>query len=70
MYYFYQEANEVFLLHVYTKSIENYHWIEVDPTDKYEVHKCCEIEKKMLYFKVGTREWITEEPNRHTRSSS
>lgn len=66
----YQGTCEVFLLHLYTKSIDNYHLMEIDPTDKHEIYKCCEIEKKMLYFKVGMREWITEEPNRYARAGA
>lgn len=65
-YFFYQGT--VFLL--YLKSFQNLHWVEIDSTDVYEVRKCCEIKKKMLYFKVGVREWITEEPNQYSRSSA
>lgn len=69
-YFFYQNTEEVFQLYVYENSFQNYHWAEVEPTNQYQVYKCCEIEKKLLYFRVGVREWITEEPNPYSRSAA
>lgn len=68
MYYFDKNTIKVFLLHIHTTIFENYHWVEVEGTDNYEVYDCRDIAKKLLYFKVGVREWTTQEPNRFTRS--
>lgn len=67
-YFFYQDTTKVFSLHVYEEEFKNYHWSEIKSTDVYEIYQCCEIEKKMLYFKIGIREWTTEEPNHYSRS--
>lgn len=66
----YQMDGKILVLNTYAEKIENYHWIETEQNDQYEVFKCCEIQEKLLCFKTGTIEYITREPNRYSRAST
>lgn len=62
---FFFEKNDAIhiLLNEYNENFENYHWIEVNEANTYSIHACTEIQEKMLYFKAGSIEYITREPN-------
>lgn len=51
------------LLSEYIENFKNFHWIEVNEINSYSVHACTEIQEKLLYFKAGTIEYVTREPN-------
>lgn len=57
------------LLHIYEKKYQNYHWCEISKSDSFEVCATTQIEKKLLYFNVGSIEYITNEPNSYAFSS-
>lgn len=52
-----------FLLHIYENNFRNHHWIEVKDKNYFEMYPCTYIEEKLLYFKVGSIEYVTREPN-------
>lgn len=69
LFFFEHNSTSKLLLHVYETNYQNFHWIEVKPSDLFEVHTTCDIEEKLLYFKAGSIEYITMEPNSYCRSS-
>lgn len=69
-FYFECGIKKMFLFEVYEISFSNYHWSEVNCTGQYEIVECSEIDKKMLYFTTGSIQYITEEPNKYSRSSA
>lgn len=60
---------KVLLLHIYNEKFKNFHWIEIERTEQYEIFECNEISEKLLFFKTGTIEYITREPNSYSRAS-
>lgn len=62
-FFFKKNAVVHILLREYIENFENFHWIEVNETNIYSTHACNEIQEKLLYFKTGTIEYITREPN-------
>lgn len=68
VFFFKKDQVPHILLCSYEKTFQNYHWIEVAQNNFFEIYPCSEIEGKMLYFKVGSIEYVTEEPNDISRS--
>lgn len=56
------------LLRIYEKTYTRFHWTEVQETNTYEIYFPHDIEKKLLYFKVGSIEYISMEPNSYARA--
>lgn len=69
VFYTHHNNEKVLLLNIYNENFKNFHWVEVEPTDQYEVCKCSEISEKLLFFKTGSIKYITREPNRFARAS-
>lgn len=67
-FFFGDKLKPKLMLHVYEETFENFHWTEVSESNRFEIYSCEEIEKKMLYFKVQSVEYITSEPNSYGRS--
>lgn len=57
------------LLHIYEENFQNFHWLEVNQTDSFEVYPTSQIKEKLLYFKVGSTEYVTKEPYSYSRAS-
>lgn len=68
VFFFEHDSIPKLLLHIYEKIHQNFHWIEVRQMDLFEVCSTCQIEEKLLYFKVGGIEYITKEPNSYGRA--
>lgn len=66
-FFFGDESNPKFLLHVYRNIFENYHFIEVEQTGSFETFQCEEIIEKLLYFESNRIKYITKEPNVYGR---
>lgn len=66
-FFFGQESSPKFLLHVYRNTFENFHWTEVEQSDAYKIYPVEQIEEKLLFFKVGSIQYVTREPNVYGR---
>lgn len=67
-FYFELENKNVLLLKLCEESNKNYHWIEVLQTNNYEIHPCCDIAEKLIYFKAFGANFMTSLPNRYIRA--
>lgn len=50
-------------LEVFEKTHYNYHWTEVTSSKSYEIHPYESIKRKLLFLKVGSIEYVSNEPN-------
>lgn len=55
------------LLESYGNQYQNYHWTEIQQTEIFKIFSCNEIDEKLLYFKAGSIEYVTKEPNVYGR---
>lgn len=68
---FFVQNNSVphLLLNTFESSFKNHHWTEITDEKCYSLYPCSEINEKMLYFKIGSIEFVTQEPNTYGKCS-
>lgn len=69
IFFFRNNSNPMLLLHIYQINHQNFHWLEVNPVDLFEVCSTSQIDEKFLYFQIGSIEYITKEPNTYGRAA-
>lgn len=62
---FFFEKNSVvhLLLNTYELNFKNHHWLEITDEKCFAAYPCTDIDEKLLYFKIGSIEYVTQEPN-------
>lgn len=68
LFYIKRQREAEFLLQIYKVNDTNYHWMEVIPTEEFEIHLCSEIDKKLMFFEGFNTMFVSKMPNRYIRS--
>lgn len=62
-FFFERDSSVYLLIQLFTANFQNYHLLEVTDANRFMVYPCAEIQEKLLYFKIGSIEYVTKEPN-------
>lgn len=69
-FFFGDERKPNVLLQEFEIIDQNFHWTEVEEIDSYKIYNYDQIHEKLLYFKAGSIQYITKEPNSYGRGES